>query len=494
MSENHYDIVFLGGGISASMLAISLLRRHSALRLLIVERSEKFPVKPGESSADITGLFLNRFGIPGILSRQLPKAGLRFVFNETGKDTFADADEFSSPAVRSVVNGYHLHRPEFDEAMLEEACRLGAVLFRPAEIISFNYEAFASRLTIRKDGLMQELHASWLVDASGPARIAAKQMNWGSSFENFETASCFAHFENLPPRESWDTRPDPEWEKNAIAPREQSTIHFLRHGCWWWHIRLNDRLTSIGVVYDKSIHRPEDPLRFFEDFIRNDKQLALVTAGSSHGPVQFLPKLPFKSRKLFEPGLALVGDAAAFVDPLFSPGIEFICQQTAWLSELLDVYFTSKKFHRAAWEKYEKRFLRAYGDRVLLYRYRYRLMDSYDLFSCWIRFDFFGYFAFTVIPSVLFPRRIKYPPVFRLPARMVYLAVTGRLLKIVARRKKQGRISSSLRKPVTYSRLAVPAGWKIYFKPVHLFFVWLFSFLRIIAGEWFYFLSGKKRN
>lgn len=491
MSKSRYDIVVVGGGLAGSLMAISLKRKNPAISILIIERCSEFPAKLGESSAEITGLFFNRFQIPHILKKQIQKTGLRFLFNESNSADFSKMDEFSSPSVRSIANGYQFNRQEFDEDLIREAEKLGAEILRPAELISFQFEKFNSRLRIRFEGIESEIAATWVIDASGTERIAGKAMNWKAE-TGFHTATCFAHFENLRPHSDWDNAENTFWKTKAIGSKEESTIHFLREGCWWWYIRLNNQTTSIGIVYDKTMHQPEDPQKFFEEFIRNDAQLNFITAGSSHSPVRHLAELPYLSKKLYAEGLAVIGDAAAFVDPLFSPGIEFMVQQSIWLTGLLADYFEKNEMQFAKWNRYEKRFLKAFRNRILIYRDRYKIMGSYDLFSNWVQFDFFGYFSFTVIPSVVFPKRMKFPPAFGFPLSAIYLFVTKRYLKIAARRKKQNRISAALRKPVSLSHVGIPSGIRLYVKPLQLFGIWFGNFMRIVFSEWKWRISGKK--
>ncbi len=139
-----YDIIILGGGIAGSVMAISLKRKTPSLTILIVERSSIFPNKVGESSAEMTGLFFNRFGIEHILKKQIPKTGLRFLFNEHNTFDHNKMDEFSSPSFKSIANGYHFNRQQFDEDLLAEAIKMGCETRRPAEIIDFHYQKLNS--------------------------------------------------------------------------------------------------------------------------------------------------------------------------------------------------------------------------------------------------------------------------------------------------------------------------------------------------------------
>jgi flavin-dependent dehydrogenase len=486
-----YDIIILGGGVAGSVMAISLKRKNSALKILMIERSAVFPNKVGESSADLTGLFFNRFNLDHVVKKQLQKTGLRFLFNEHNSRDFSLMDEFSSPARRSIANGYQFNRQEFDEDLLLESKKLGVEILRPAEIMDFNFKQFDSEVTVKHNERIKNFQATWLIDASGPARIVGKKMGWGRENLDFDTAAVFAHFENLKPFEEWDKAENKYWDKHGIGPRSQSTIHFLRDGCWWWYIALNNNTTSLGVVYDKNKFGNIDGEKFFTDYLRDDAQLHFITEGSTRSAIRQLPKLPYLSNQLYVEGVCVIGDAAAFIDPLFSPGIEFTCQQSIWLTELIAEYFVSKKMNERKWKRYEKIFLRAFENRILLYRDRYKLMGSYDLFSNWVQLDFFGYYGFTINPALFFPKKIKYPPRFIFPSNYVYKFFTNRYLKISKRRKLQGRLSKCLKKPVSLSHVSTQAGWKLYFKPLQLFSIWFGNYLRIEMHELKYFLFRK---
>jgi hypothetical protein len=322
-----------------------------------------------------------------------------------------------------------------------------------------------------------------VIDASGTQRIVGKKLGWQNKEQTFDTAASFAHFENLRSFNGWDQLKSEVWKKNAIGPQSQSTIHILRKGCWWWHIKLNNTITSIGVVYDKNILGTSDPDIFFNNYLENDVLLKHITQGATKGPIKHFSKLPYLSNRLYDDGVAVIGDSAAFIDPLFSPGIEFICQQSIYLTDLITDYFKNNEMNYSKWNRYQKVFLSAFSDRIKIYQDRYKLMDSYDLFTNWVQLDFFGYFCFTIFPSVVFPRRMKIPMRFFFPSNLFYNFITKRYLKIAERRKLQGRVSTSLNKPISYSHISIPDGFMFYFKVPQLFFIWFINYIKIEIDE-----------
>lgn len=481
--ENKFDIVFMGGGMAASLLALQLIRKKPSLRMAIVERREVFPRKVGESTSDITGLFLNRFGIEHILHDQIRKTGLRFLFNEKNTTNLDDLRELSSPSFRSEANGYHLNRSVLDDRMLNECADNGITVYRPAAVVGFTHRPYNSTLEVQMNEQRFELHACWVIDASGNARFIHKHMKWTDEKIGLNTASVLAHFENLQPAEAWDIPETEFWTKNGIGPKEYSTIHFLRPHSWWWHIRIDEKTTSLGMMFDPEKYTFDDATEFFDQYIANDAQLSTLTKGSKRTEVRCLKNVPYVSSKLYDEGLALVGDAGAFIDPLFSPGLEMICQQTLALRDLLIGYFENVSSNIQDWKKYERRFIASYKDRAFTYEQGYKYMGSYDLFSNWTQIGMFGYFAFSVFPAVLKPDRLKKPFTFNAVSRFGYRMLVVRYDRILQRRMRQGRISSSRISPVSYTQVAVPSGWKFYTRPLLLFWLWVWNYMKLECTE-----------
>lgn len=490
--ENKFDVVFMGGGMAASMLSLQLIRKKPSLRIAIVERSEVFPRKVGESSSDITGLFLRSLDIAHVMHDQIDKAGLRFLFNEKNTTAIDDLRELSSPSFKGPTNGWHLNRSVLDDRMLKECAGKGITVYRPAAVVGFVFKPYNSTLEVELNEKRFEFSARWVIDASGNARFVHKQMKWEDEKIGLNTGSVLAHFENLQPPQVWDVPETAFWKKHAIGPKGHSTIHFVRPHSWWWHIKIDEKTTSLGMVFDKRKYSFEDATKFFDDYIANDTQLTSLTRNSKRTEVRHLPHLPYVSSKLYDEGLALVGDAGAFIDPLFSPGLEMICQQTFALCDLLIGDFDNKPSNKRDWKKYERRFINAYKDRAFMYEQGYKYMGSYDLFSNWTQIGMFGYFALSVFPSVVKLERLKKPFVFTGPSRAAYRLLVMRFDSILKRRARQGRTSSSRIAPVSFTYVAIPYGWKFYTRPLLLFWLWGWNYVKLECTE-FASLFRRKR-
>lgn len=494
MVEEKFDLIILGGGISGSLLAISLLKKQPSFKILILEKSIEFPQKVGESTSDITALFFRRFGVDHLLKDVVEKTGLRFLFNEDLTEQKEAVAEYSSPTYKNGPNnGFQLNRKVFDEKLLKEADKLGATVFRPVELTDSKFENFHCELDLVYNDEKKKVSSRWFADASGRIRYIHNKLAWKDVPVVLNTGTVFAHFTNIVSPEKWHLPINEHWKKYAVGDQSYSTLHFMRENRWWWLIRIDDQTTSIGVVYDKEFVSCDDPEKFFADQITTDPQLKSITEGSERTKVVHFETVPYQSEKLYDNGIALIGDSGAFVDPLVSPGIELICQQTLWLSDLLVKDFETKEFDAKKWKKYNRIFSKAYSDRMAIYKNGYRIMNSYDLSANWLQLGLFAYFGIWVFRAYLIPKKLKYPFTINWFGRIGFSYMVWRLNSIRKKRKRQNRSSITRPNAITNSGFRYPEGIFIYTIPFRMFFRWLYNYLKLELIEMRYFFKRSKK-
>lgn len=490
--KKNYDVVILGGGASGSLFALNLIKREPSLSILILDKNEIFSSKVGEATSEVSSIFLNRLGISPILKKQSRKTGLRFVFNEKDKSNKSNIIEFSSPSFKSIANGYHLNRAIFDNDLLKECQQLGVTVLRPIFLSQIHFEKNKCKLdfTYREDKVTIE--SKWFIDASGRSRFIKNRLGWEDEKIDLNTGAIAAHFTNLGSQTNWDSEESSYWRKNAIGNKSYSTTHFLKANSWWWLIKVDETTTSIGVVYDKNNVQFNDAEEYYDSTLLEDDLLSKITLGAKRSKINHLSSLPYISSKLHQDNIAVIGDAGAFIDPLFSPGLDLICQQNDHLVGLLTKYFKTGVKNQRLWNKYERIFIKAYHDRTYVYSKIYNYMESYDLFSNVTQLLFFAYQTFTVLPLKYLPNRMKKPLRLYMIDKLVIKILFKRYDQILKKRKKQERKSSSLTQPISYSTVKIPKGLFYFLKPVQLLLLWFFNYIRIEASEIRFFLSAKK--
>ena len=485
MKENKeiYDLVIIGGGISSTFLCLSIYKLNPDFKILIIEKNPVFPQKIGESLVDLTAIFVDSLGIQHIVKKHSKKTGVRFLFNESNASDLSGVSEFASPTLPGLINGYHLDRSQFDQQMLDEVVSKGTKVYRPAHIIDATFKDFDNELMVDIGNETKIVTSKWLVDASGRTRFIAKKLNWQFKNIDLNTGAIMAHFKNIAPEASWDTKTNDYWDTCSVGLRKFSTTHLMRKNSWWWIIRLNETTTSIGVVFDKNKVHFNDHENFFNEQISQDAQLSVLTRYAERGRINYIEDVPYVCEKLYSKGIALIGDSGAFIDPLISPGMELIGQQTIWLAQLLTKDKRTNSFKDAAWKKYSKTFYKAYDSRISIYTKAYDYMHSYDIFSAWLKQGNYVYFSWIVFPSLIFKNRLKHPLSFNLLERTGLKFFTWRFNKIISRRVSQKRISAIRPNEITYSSVRVPKNGLFLFVPIHLLFKSIWAYIKLELKE-----------
>jgi flavin-dependent dehydrogenase len=491
MDKKEFDIVILGGGIASTLLTISLLKKSPNFKILIIEKASEFPVKVGESTSDITALFLRRLGIDDILKQHVKKTGLRFLFNESGGKEIEDVSEFSSPTFPGPNNGFQFDRKKFDEQLLKEAEKLGATVFRPATIRSFNFESFKTELKVSFNEEDIEVSSRWFIDASGRSRYINKELNWEDAKTVLNTTAVFAHFSETAAIADWNIPEHQYWKDYAVGHGSDSTIHFMTDYGWWWLIKIDDKTTSIGFVFDKDELNVENVEAHFLNEIKNNPQLNSICEGSSKSKPTVIDKVAYQTKEFVKDGIILLGDSAAFVDPMVSPGIEMICQQIANLEDLLYTDVIEKQYQPKKWVQYNKKFSKGYSDRMEIYKKGYQYMGSYDLMANWLQAGLFAYFGLFVFGAYIFPNRIKKPFTINKIDRIGFKFFLWRLNSIKKKRKQQNRTSKLKPSAVTYSGFSYPKGLLVYGIPFKMFFKFVGRYLRLELKEFSYLFRKK---
>jgi len=466
-----------------------LLKKQVKLNILILEKQVDFSPKLGESTSDLSAILLKDLGINAVLDKHVTKGGLRFLFDE--KNTNAPV-ELASPTLVAPYQGYHFNREIFDEDLLTAVKEKGITVYRPAELIRFDYKPFATTCEVLHEGVNKTITAKWLIDATGRTRYLHKKLGWKDLKINLKTAAVSAQFRNIRPPKYWDMPKNEYWEKNAIGSRDFSTTHFFRDKSWWWLIRLNDEVTSIGYVFQHDGTRIENPTELLRKCLAEDQQMSAVVKGASHGPVTSVDQLAYVSDQYYAKGIALIGESASFIDPMVGPGIELICQQAIYLADLLHEGVVQERFNEKKWKKYASKFRKANLSRALIYQKGYAFMDSYDLFTNWLRVGNWVYIGLKVIPAIKFKRLRQTPFGINRIGVLGLNYLNWRLVRIHKRRKTQQRVSKVSKHRVAYTGIKIPRGIRFYGIPFNLFLRWFWYYLKLEIGELRYVFKRKE--
>jgi flavin-dependent dehydrogenase len=411
-----YDVLVLGGALSGTGFVTFLRQRLPDCRAVVVELSESFGRRVGEATVEVSGSFLCRLGLSDHLEAEhLPKHGLRYWFGDGEPRDLDEMTEVGGWEVPSLPS-FQLDRSRVDEHLLEQVREEGCEVLRPAKVVEIEHGWPESRVRIEtEDGKERVLTARWVVDASGRRAFIARRKRLHHKFQEHPTAALWARFEGVA-----DLDAPGVLSAESLHPMERrlATNHFCGYGWWCWVIPLAGGQTSIGLVYHKDLFQlpGEGTLRErFEAFLRSQAGLGdlLREARVDGDDFMALQHLPYKTERYMDKGWALVGDAASFIDPYYSPGLDHVAisaYATARLladdlggrleGEALDAAIAE---HNACFERSYHRWYAA------LYEDKYELLGDADLVTCAFLVDTALYYLGVVTPIYREPEALANP-------------------------------------------------------------------------------------
>ena len=235
-------------------------------------------------------------------------------------------------------------RAVLDEEVLKRAVALGAECRRPAQLTKIELvPGGQQKLTVRDaDGREENILARWAVDASGVRALLARQEGWHRVNDAHPTTAVWSRWSGV---KNFDGREVaakyPEWAAACFGLRHMATNHLMGDGWWSWWIPLKGGDMSIGLVYDQRLVRlPEGPsmgerLRSFLVERHPVAKEMLADAVWQEDDVHYRKNLPYYSTTFAGDGFSLVGDAAGFIDPFYSPGLDWIAYTASATADVI---------------------------------------------------------------------------------------------------------------------------------------------------------------
>ena len=451
----------IGGALSGAATATLLLRKNPGIRILIVEKSEKLTRRVGEATVEVSAYFIGRvLGMTGYLNENhIPKQGLRFWF-ANDKVTALDQASEVGPRYLARLPSYQLDRASFDEEVLRRAEAAGATIVRPAIVSKVQLESGGLQTMEVKHGERRlKVSTRWIVDASGVNALLSRKQGWWRSNAEHPTAAVWSRWRGV---KDWDSRElaekYPKWSAAVYGTRGTATNHILGDGWWAWFIPLKGGDVSVGVVYDQRlVDFPQGGGRLgdrLKNFLIKHPVAREMLAGAEfvEEDIHRRKNLAYSSTTYAGDGFALVGDAAAFMDPFYSPGMDWISFTASSVAELITEQQKGADIGSRI-EKHNQDFTTSY-DRWFksLYKDKYHYLGEYDLMELAFRLDLSLYYWGVVEPVFNTGEVALLAPPFSPPSGKVFAALIGcynRRFACIARRRRRlgmlGRMNDNRR-------------------------------------------------
>jgi len=344
MTETDYDVVIVGGAFSGSSLGILLRRFNQRSKVLILERSVEFDRKVGESTSEVAGCFMTQvLGIQSHLVRNhLLKQGLRLWFTTPENEGFEHCGEVG-PFYQGRLPTYQLDRIKLDQHLLDLAVEAGCEVRRPARVKSVELGGVGkNRLQIAEgDGMEKSITAKWVIDATGKAAWLARDQDMLHRLDGHPVNSVWCRFRNVKDFDCQSLRGKYlNYARSCKSPRGSATNHLMGKGWWCWIIPLLNGEVSAGICYDSRIFELPEGKNLSERLMAHLRSHPVGAeifgeAEAIEGDARAYSHLPQYAEKVAGDGWAIVGDAAGFMDPLYSQGLDYCGHSVSCVLEML---------------------------------------------------------------------------------------------------------------------------------------------------------------
>lgn len=351
-----FDVVVIGGGPGGSTSSTILAMQNH--RVLLLDR-DSFPrYQIGESLLPAT--------IHGIckilgLSEEIQKAGFvrklggtfRWGTNPTPWTfNFSTASTISTPKAYA----YQVERAKFDNMLLKNAMHNGVDVRERHAVTALVFDddgRVCGVDFVDEDGNAKRALAKYVIDASGHQSKVYHHVGERIYSNFFQNLALFGYYENA---------------YRFPAPRDGNIFCAAFSEGWFWYIPLSATLTSVGAVVSKD---HADMLKgSYEDamnrFIGLCPEISNMLSGATrvtegmYGQLRVRKDWSYTNEKFWAPGIVLVGDAACFIDPVFSSGVHLATYSALLAARSINSVLTDGMDEARCFGEFEKRYRREF--------------------------------------------------------------------------------------------------------------------------------------
>jgi FADH2 O2-dependent halogenase len=340
------DVVIIGGGPAGSILGAYLSK--AGVDNAIFEKAIHPRPHVGESMVTATTRIFDEIGFLPVMEEEgFPKKYGASWHGTRGEGEYAIwFKEFPQEGINQDYT-YHVDRSRFDLRLLQHAKSLGSEVYQGIEVREVLMDGErATGVRVAMAGTEVDIPAKIVVDASGRNTILGTQMRLKTRDPIFNQFAVHAWFEHVARTQRPDTH-------------DFIHIYFLdaKRG-WGWQIPITDTITSIGVVAEKEVFqqsrgRVED---YWDDMVQSSPDFAKAMEKATRvNDFKTEADYSYSMERFVGDGYLLIGDAARFVDPIFSSGVSVAAHSAKFASEVIVPALEKGDVSTAAFAPYEAR-------------------------------------------------------------------------------------------------------------------------------------------
>lgn len=320
-----FDVAIVGGGPAGSTTAALLAKK--GYNVFLAEK-EKFPrYHVGESTVPGIIPVFDELGITEEIEQRafVVKRGITLVW---GRDRAPWSAQFSeaSPLTGSLDHAFQFVRSEFDAILLNTARRYGAIVLEETRVTDFLFEqdrCCGLQYLTGSGNQPQTISARFVVDASGQSALLAHKKELLEWDEDLKNVAIWAYYQG---------------GKKLDGPIAGNILVENLPDGWLWVIPLHDGTQSVGLVMPASNTNGRQALeKHFESTIAGSQESKKLLASARRVSNYHTARdWSYKCKSFYGPGFLITGDAAGFVDPLFSTGVFLALKGASLAAETID--------------------------------------------------------------------------------------------------------------------------------------------------------------
>lgn len=316
------EVVIIGAGPSGSIAGALLKRKGHEVLILERQRFPRFSI--GESLLSHCLDFIEEAGMLEAVRAAgfQTKHGAAFGWGERYTE-FDFRDKFTE----GHGSTYQVQRADFDKLLADQAELQGVEIRYEEELIAADFSSPRPRLQVRRaDGSEYMIETNFVLDASGYGRVLPRLLDLEAPSSFPVRRAVFTHIQ--------DNIDDPQFDRNKIL----ITTHPEMRDVWYWTIPFSNGRCSLGVVAraERYEGRPLDLDACLKEFVNEAPNLRRILKNAEWDtPARLIGGYSANVKSLHGPGFALLGNAAEFLDPVFSSGVTIAMRSSSMAADAL---------------------------------------------------------------------------------------------------------------------------------------------------------------
>jgi flavin-dependent dehydrogenase len=318
-----YDVVIVGGGPGGSHAATLLAQ--AGKRVAVIEREEYPRFHIGESLLPASMPLLKKTGFYDILNsgRYITKYGAHFIDYQTEDEIYFGFADGLNPDIPSA---FEVEREKLDKDMLAFAAKCGADVFQPEQVLEFDLLPGGVRLQTDK----HRFEAEYMMDISGRDSLIGKRLKMRQVNADLNNVAVFAHYKGV--------------HRRPGNLEGDITVGLLPNAAWSWIIPFKGEITSVGVVASAKFVGTPDLQKYLKDnLLMSGRVREMMKDAVQVGEFHSVGNYSHTCSKFYGERWVCAGDAALFLDPVFSSGVHMSLSSSTFAAEKILAAFDQKR-------------------------------------------------------------------------------------------------------------------------------------------------------